>query len=167
MSSFELSQICKVAGEVVTFLLLLKASKEDVRTRTVANKFPIVIALIFALSSVGAWFFMPEAMPLTLIATQVVFALGIGLLLLVVTVGLEKVQHTEIFGGGDIKIIAATTLFLEVSAFMATMLVSCVLFLFGALTQRRKFDSWAEVALPFVPFWTAGFAVVTVLSYIY
>ena len=167
MSSFDLSQICKAAGEILTFLFLIKASGEDVRTRTVSNSFPMVIAVIFAFFAFGQWFFMPESMPITSIATQVVFAIGVGLLLLVVTVGIEKVQNAELFGGGDIKIIAATALYLQVETFMAAMLVSCVLFVLGAFVQRRKFDSWAEIALPFVPFWTAGFAIVAVMSYIH
>ena len=166
MSSFDLSQICKIAGEVLAFLILVKASSVDVKTREVPNKFPIAIVFIFALSAFGAWLFMPESMPLTAIATQFVLAIGIGLLLLVVIVGIEKVQNTELFGGGDIKIIAVCTLFLTIETFMAAMLVSCILFSFGAFFERRKFDSWSSVTLPFVPFWTAGFMVAMVVAHL-
>ena len=166
MTSFDLSQICKIAGEVLTFILLVKASQQDIRTRTVANKFPLSIAVIFGLAAFGQWFIMPESMPLTSIATQVVFAIGIGLVMLVVTVGLEHVQHKELFGGGDIKIVAATSLFLEVDAFMAAMLVACVLMLLGALSKRAKGNSFLEITLPFVPYWTAGFLIAIVLTYI-
>ena len=166
MSSFDLSQIFKVAGEVLAFLILIKASRVDIKTREVPNKFPVGIVFMFALSAFGSWFVMPESMPITSIATQFVLAIGIGLLLLVVTVGIEKVQNAELFGGGDIKVIAATTLFLSVESFMAAMLASCILFVVGALFERRKFDSWSSVTLPFVPFWTAGFMAAIVATYV-
>ena len=166
MTSFDLSQICKIAGEAIALFLLVKASQQDVRTRTISNKFPISIVVVFAISAFGQWFFMPESMPLTAIATQVVFAIGIGLVMLVVTVGLEKVQQKELFGGGDIKVVAATSLFLEVDALMAAMLVTCVLMLLGALSKRAKGNSFLEITLPFVPYWTAGFLIAIVLTYI-
>ena len=167
MSSFDLSQICKIAGEALTLFLLVKASQEDVRTRTVANKFPILIAVVFALSAAGQMYFMPETMPLTSIATQVVFAVGIGILFLVVTVGLEKVQHKELFGGGDIKVVAATTLFLSAESLLAAMLIACVLMILGALFKKAKGESFTEIVLPFVPLWTAGFMIAVVLTYVF
>lgn len=147
-------------------MFLVKASQADIKTRMVDNKFPVLIAAFYALSAFGQWFFMPKSMPATSVAAQVVFAAGMGFLLLVVTVGLEKVQKRELFGGGDIKIISATTLFLTIEAFMVAMLVSCVLFVLGAVVERRKFSSWTGITLPFVPFWTAGFVVAVALTYL-
>ena len=159
LSNLELSLICKIAGEILTFVALFKASKADVKTREVSNKFPLAIAAIFAISSFGSWFFKPETAPSSSIAAQVVFAIGIGLLLLVITVALEKIWNKELFGGADIKMIAATTLFLNTEALMVAMLVACVLFLLVSICKLKKFNSWRNVTLPFMPFWTVGFAI--------
>lgn len=166
MSAFDIAQICKLAGEVLAFVTLISASASDVKTREVSNGHVFGIVAIFALASFGAWFLFPESMPLTSIATQFVFAIGIGFFLLVVTVGIEKVMDKEIFGGADIKVVAATCLFLDAESLMAAMIVACASMLVASVFERRKFASWSAVTLPFVPFWTAGFAVGVVLTHV-
>ena len=163
-SPLELSLTSKFAGEVFAIALLISASKADLQRRMVSNGYPIALALVYALSAFGQHLLMQQSLPLISIGTQFVFAISIGVFLLVVTVGLEKVQHKELFGGGDIKIVSATCLFLTVEMLMISMLTSCVLFVIGSFLKQQERKSWTSVTLPFVPFWTVGFVLSIVLQ---
>lgn len=78
------------------------------------------------------------------------FAVALGLLL-VVTV-FEKLAKREAMGGGDIKLIFATGIFLGWQKNLLCLFVSCILgIIFGAVTQKKRETQADAKIFPFGP----------------
>ena len=154
--SIDIAQIIQVAGHVLVMACLICASKQDIKTRKVSNIIPVTIVLIFALTCVATWFLSRKSISTTDIFSQVAFAVGMLIVLLVVTVGIEKIMGKDMFGGGDIKLVCAACLFLNIETLPIAVLTTSILELCYALFKRAKGQQFSEITYPFAPFWTIG-----------
>ncbi len=154
--SFDFAQIARTITEIAVLVCLFGASKSDIKTREIPNCYPMFIVAIFAVENALVWAFSRKSFSTTDTASQVVFALGILIVLLVVTVGFEKIQNKELFGGGDIKLVGSTCLFLTFEALAISLLIACFLQVMVSIFKKVKGQNFSEITLPFAPFWTIG-----------
>ena len=154
--NLDFAQIARIASEIAVFLCLIGASKADLKTREIPNLCPILIVAIFAVQNLFLLFFVRKSFSTTDTLAQIVFALGILIVLLVVTVGFEKIQNKELFGGGDIKLVGATCLFLTFEAFSTSLLIACCLEVLVSVFKKLRGQNFCDITLPFAPFWTIG-----------
>lgn len=110
----------------------------DVTTRRIPNEATLAIALLGAIRMVLADDL--DAAMLTLAAATVIFAVGLFLL------------WTNVLGGGDVKLIAATTFLIgyhDLWRFLILMSLCGSMLAFSCLLQRRR-DSKLPWSLPHV-----------------
>lgn len=94
----------------------------------------------------------------------VISHVGAGLLfgggLLAISLVLDRIMGRDTLGGGDIKLIAVTGLYLGLIGNLFTLMLSCILgLLFNAITKK---SSGEDKAFPFGP-WIAGAAGIMLL----
>lgn len=136
--------------------LLAASSVFDLRERIVPN------ALVIAL--VGVWVISQIAAALCGIATpscteQIVGAFAVGAALLVATLLFERISKRNALGGGDIKLLAACTLFLGIPGILICLGIACALSVVLAfIIPHTPFAQEGEAAgtIPFVPAITLG-----------
>lgn len=132
---------------MVAFLISLAASVQDIRTRSIANAASLALAFL----GVG-WRFMHA--PQTLMFSMG-FSLAVCLLMVVGELLFRRISSRMAIGMGDIKFIAAWSLWLG-PAVIAGVGVGCAFAaLFGVIAKQKT------IAL--VPWLTAGFVFVGVV----
>ena len=144
-----------------SLLLVLCAAIQDAKTWMVSDLWPAVLAIVFVVfvllysALVGDVQWMQ--LFLRLVSSTCVF-----LMLLALTVFLERKFHMEMFGGGDIKIIAASSLFMGIEPLLIALIVAFSLFLgFHSIIAAKNKEQAQDAAYPFVPFYAIGYAAVS------
>lgn len=137
-----------VGCAIATLVLLALAAGSDLRRRLIPNQLPIAIAACFGLATIAE----PPASALlpAIAAASAVFAAGLGLF------------AANLLGGGDVKLLAATTLWAgwdQIALLLVVMaiaggLLGVAVWLFS-LCRRRRDASADNAADPSVPYGVA------------
>lgn len=157
-----------LAAHVALFALLLVAAVSDIRERRIANEVVLSIAGVWA-----AWRMLLIACALADGADAacvagivgdsfegVVAAALVGGGLLVMTTAYEHVRGTYAFGGGDVKLLAATALFVGLVPLLFVLGVACAVSLLYALLDGV---TKAHRGIPFAPCVACGFPLALLL----
>ncbi len=138
-----MGELCATFLLIALALLLVSAGIEDARTREIANWKNALVAGLAPL-----WW-IANGLP---VWPDMAIQLGIGLLILAFFAGAFALGQ---MGGGDVKLIAALSLWLPVQP-LIWMLVLMAL-LGGALTVVMLIDKWArrQTATPEIPYGVA------------
>lgn len=158
-----------VSAYVVLIVLLLVAALIDIRKRVVPNQLVIGVAVTWsvwqaAMIAVALAFDVHDASTVVGIsqATTSIDALGLatnaltrileavifGAMLLGMTLIYERMRGKLAFGGGDIKLLAALTLFTGIEAMLACLMISCMVSLLYTTLSRKTITSRG---IPFAP----------------
>jgi len=113
-------------------VVLIYASVVDVKTRIISNKLCIVIAIIGVINGAK------------------LAGLFVALIVLII------VMTTDGIGGGDVKLIAAISLYTGLVNGLVMLFVACLIQLIFFLFANKLFRK-NVVKLPFVPFLTIGY----------
>lgn len=154
--------------ELVIFVMYIWASISDMRNRTIPNRIPILLVILWPI-----WLAANEK-PAELLMNALwseLFVIGV-----LITVGIvtKFIGHMSSLGGGDIKLILSTCLYLEIKEtfvflFLANILGVMFSFLFTIWSNFSKrghknnqentsSDSILMYTFPFAPFLTIGVA---------
>lgn len=119
----------------------------DLETMIIPNAFHLIIA--------GAWILALPIVPgnwqdiVKSLIASVVFGGGI----LLISLLMDRLLKKESFGGGDVKLIAVSALYLGLIGMLFSVILSCILGLIYFLIRRRKKQGGP---FPFGPFIAAG-----------
>lgn len=154
--------------ELVIFVMYIWASISDMRNRTIPNRIPILLVILWPI-----WLAANEK-PAELLMNALwseLFVIGV-----LITVGIvtKFIGHMSSLGGGDIKLILSTCLYLEIKEtfvflFLANILGVMFSFLFTIWSNFSKrghknnqentsSDSILMYTFPFAPFLGFGVA---------
>ena len=154
--------------ELVIFVMYIWASISDMRNRTIPNRIPLLLVILWPI-----WLAANEN-PAELLMNALwseLFVIGV-----LITVGIvtKFIGHMSSLGGGDIKLILSTCLYLEIKEtfvflFLANILGVMFSFLFTIWSNFSKrghknnqentsSDSILMYTFPFAPFLTIGVA---------
>lgn len=162
---------CIVSEVLLAGVFLLCLLKFDV-TSDLA-KAMLLCSILLAISLIDlATYTIPDGLLLLAIVVWAVFlpfgggllrglvgGFGIAVPLLLLVLLMEKLLQKEAMGGGDIKLLFVTGLFLGIGGNFLNLLISCVLgVLFAALAGKKK-----DMAIPFGPA-IAGGTILTMLA---
>lgn len=169
----------------LVIMLLEYAAVSDVRSRTVPTWIVVVMLLVWACTSwlmpvsaepgaIGSIFFGKMSGGFTaIVADGILSALAVGGGLFALTLVVESRTRRSSFGGGDIKLVFAISLFLGLPASLTMLLFACVLAVVLTLCVRKVApDGFAGVGIdePFVkmkiPF-APSIAIATIASLLY
>jgi leader peptidase (prepilin peptidase)/N-methyltransferase len=113
--------------------LLLGLSLVDLDTLEIPDRFPALIAVIWAVA------LLPGGHPVPELKSGVIGAVVIGGGVLLIDLIFERVRKTEGMGGGDVKLFFVLALYFGVWIGLFHLILSCVIGLvIIALTGRRK-----------------------------
>ena len=154
--------------ELVIFIMYIWASISDMRNRTIPNRIPLLLAFLWPI-----WLVTNEK-PAELLMNALWSELFVICVLITVGIVTKFMGHMSSLGGGDIKLILSTCLYLEIKEtfvflFLANILGVMFSFLFF---NWRKFlkrknrnkeeitssDSIFMYTFPFAPFLEFGVA---------
>lgn len=124
------------------FALLMAASVTDIRSRIIPNRLVLAVAALWLL-----WRCASVALgcaQLSDIAGDVLGALLFGGGLLVFVLVSERVSGRFMMGGGDVKLLAAVSLFLGLCLALVALLAACVVSLVFAAAHLKR-------GIPFAP----------------
>lgn len=120
---------------ITILLILIFASITDIRTRTVSNKVCFLIAMC----------------SLSCLSLEKLFGFVFAIIILIIA------AITDEMGGGDVKIIAALSLFLGMEGMLVMLFFAAlpmlIFYVVIRLVKGRKTNKW----LPFIPFITLGY----------
>lgn len=146
---------CYLASSFIAFILLIFASIQDEKQRRVSDLFPVAICIdwiIFAL--IGAL----NAL------NHLLFAFLVFVILLSLTIILEKVKNQELLGGGDIKIISALCLYMSLNSLFVMLFIASISSIVKATYQRHRqkrqgklYENFSSITVAMVPSITIGF----------
>lgn len=122
--------------------LLLAASVTDIRSRTIPNRLVLLIValwFVWRCVSVSIGYAQPAA-----VVEDALGALLFGVVLLAFVVVSERASGRFMMGGGDVKLLAAVSLFLGVRLVLVALLAACVVSLVFAAARLKR-------GIPFAP----------------
>lgn len=140
---------------IVIGIILTIASVQDIKTRTISNIFPVLILLTIVAEVVTSRWISPD--PGLDVFKRISFGCVFTVLLILITLFLERMFRREMLGGGDIKILGALSFFTTLSNILYILLIACIVGGLYGLISKKNF--------PFVPFITVGYAVIYSLNY--
>ena len=150
-------------------------ARSDLKTRMVSNAVPIALISIFFVGKIClliALFCFGKFKSGTDFQTTAIQefviplarAACIFLLFLLLTLILEKLRKKEMFGGADIKILAASSLYLSLESFAIALTIACSLIIVIAISRRSTRS--LNATFPFVLYYFVGYAFVVILQVI-
>lgn len=156
------------------FAILLAAAVVDIRTRTIPNGMVLALAFAWGVLQISL---MVNALvsgdaPLAgavagAAAGSAIAAVAFGMTLFIVVAVCERAAKKYLFGGGDIKLLTATALFLGIPAMLVALLAACVISLLYDIIPRiqAKLRTRAHKAngIPFAPCLACGTALALVM----
>ena len=136
--------LLNVCVYLLFFTLLGIAVAVDIKKREIPNWVIFSTVLLWvlwqcALLAIGA---SPDLL-------RAISALAVFITLLVFTFTAEKIFKRYLFGGGDIKLVAASTLFLGVNGMLIAVFFACMVSLIYALANLAR-------GIPFAPCMLCG-----------
>lgn len=154
------------AAMVISLLLVFLAAMQDRKNREVSNWFPIFLIIVFLVSRIGL-VCLGKDNPIDSILIPLAFSIATLIVLLALTVTLERIKGKEMFGGGDIKIIASTTPILGIEGLLFALLVAFSAVLLCLFIKKNRFANFdKDTTFPFVPFFAVGFAACTIVLFL-
>lgn len=154
------------AAMIISLLLVFLAAIQDKRNREVSNWFSIFLIIVFLVSRVALVCFGKDN-PIDSILIPLAFTIAALIVLLALTVMLERIKGKDMFGGGDIKIIASTTPILGIEGMLFALLVAFSTVLLCLFIKKNRFANFdKDTTFPFVPFFAVGFAACTIISFL-
>ncbi len=155
-----LSQLCFL----MTLAILIFASYKDIKTRTVSNITILTIVLVWLLLSIYS--LLLARTDILEVASKLIQALFVFAIFLAITCILEKVSNKELFGGGDIKIIGALSLNLEISGILLMLLIASIISLLvifcRIVFKKNDYEKEIDTTIAWIPCITFGYAIVNV-----
>ena len=150
-------------------------ARSDLKTRMVSNVVPLVLIIFFFVEKiilVGTFFYFGkfksgtdfQTIAIQEFITPLARAVCIFLLFLLLTLTLEKLRKKEMFGGADIKILAASSLYLTLEYFAIALIIACSLIIVIAISRRSTRS--LNMTVPFVLYYFVGYAFVVILQVI-
>ena len=147
---FDVTLLC--ARNYIYLSVLYLLTLTDIETMTIPDSCHIIMALV--------WFatcpFLYHGHEIIVhVAAAIVFGGGILLLSLV----MDRVLGRESMGGGDIKLLAVTGLYLGFIGTLLTLIIACVAGLVFSIARKGRLDD-EEKAFPFGPWIAIASAIV-------
>ncbi len=124
------------------FALLMAASATDIRSRTIPNRLVLAVAALWLLWRCA--YLALGCAQLSDIAGDVLGALLFGGGLLVFVLVSERMSGHFMMGGGDVKLLAAVSLFLGLRLALVALLAACAVSLVFAAARSKR-------GIPFAP----------------
>ena len=153
------------AAMIISFLLVFLAAVQDKRNREVSNWFPVLLLSVFLISRAALVIAGKDNLTDSVLI-PLALAIAALIVLLAITVALEGLKGKEMFGGGDIKIIASTTPILGIEGLLFSLLVAFSAVLLYFFIQKNRSNMISDTTFPFVPFFALGFAACTIISFL-
>ncbi len=162
-------------ADVALFGFLIASSISDLRTRRVPNA--LIVAMILCWMLIAGAGIAMGSYSFATVVSRFFEALILGGLLLLITCLFERITQSFAMGGGDIKLIACTTLYVGFGDACIALLIACSLFactgLFkgavkcmaqqGTMHISQDHVSHAEL-LPFIPALALGVLSASILK---
>lgn len=127
-------QIVPQAFYLILVILLVAAAVSDLKQYVIPNWIPLAILALFPLYIIGLYFFGPEGVEVQWLASLAVAAIVFVIFVAMFALG--------VIGGGDVKLIGATSLWagpeLIAAFFIITALVGGVLALVFLVISKRR-----------------------------
>ena len=152
---------------LATLALLFYASYEDIQQRIIDDWVTISIAIVWLCGSVCN-ILLRNCNFLDILLTSV-WSLFVLFVLLALAHIFEHHKKRDVVGGGDIKLLAALALYLNLDNFLLMLLISCLsgiilAFIFSRVKiEDGQSNNFMTIELPWIPSITIGFIVVELL----
>lgn len=145
---------------VMGTMVLLMASKIDIDTRTVPTWIQAAMLGVFIIKAIFEIFVFE--VPWENFVYQIAQG-GITLLvLLLICAFTEKGNGEELFGGGDIRMIALVALLVSTEELLSILIGASFVMIFYALYKKKDGMDFKKMSLPYMPFLTIGWVVVEI-----
>lgn len=146
---FDVTLLC--LRNYIYLAVLFFLTLTDIDTMTIPDRCHIIAALVWFAT---AYFLVDSSQIISHVIAGLVFGGGVLLLSLI----MDKVMGRETMGGGDIKLLGVTGLYLGFAGTLLTLILSCVLGLvFNVVNRNREnkefpFGPWIAIASAVVLF---------------
>lgn len=134
------------------FLILCVVTITDLREQRIPDSAIVVAILVKIGHTVVCWCLNVENLVLTEVLLQLLFnGLAVSLPVLLLTLVIEKLWKKEAMGGGDIKLIFVTGMYLGWEKNLWMLLIACVIGAVVGMLKARGKDDTEEAYFPFGP----------------